>query len=81
MQANAVDCSTWFGTMGFVAIAAGNSGREHLALLERPVIVDLIKHLPVGVIESASEGRNNVGVPKIRRAAHGTGRRSRPPCA
>src|SRR6266478_5010678 len=62
LQAHAVACNTEFGGMGLVAIAAGHAGREHLALLERAVIVDLVEHLPVGMIETAGERRNRVRV-------------------
>ena len=48
--------------MRLVAIAAGDAGGEHLALLERAVIVDLVEHLPVGVIEPACERRDDVRV-------------------
>src|SRR6266851_3952680 len=48
--------------MRFVAVAAGHPGRKHLALFERAVVVDLVEHLPVGMIEPASEGRDHVGV-------------------
>ena len=50
MQANAIAWSTEFRGMGFMAIAAGDTGREHPALLERAIIVHLIAHLPVGMI-------------------------------
>src|SRR5260221_12965085 len=48
--------------MGFVAIAAGHAGREHLALLKRAIIVDLVKHLSVRVIKPANEERDGVSV-------------------
>ena len=38
-----------------VAIAAGDARCEHLALLERAVIVNLVLHLPVGVIKPTTE--------------------------
>src|SRR5262249_27401062 len=47
-----------------VAVAAGDAGREHLALLERAVIVDLVLHLAIGVIEPAREGRDQMRVRK-----------------
>ena len=48
--------------MRVVAIATGDARSEHLALLERAVIVDFIEHLPVGVIEPSAEHRDDVGV-------------------
>src|SRR5215471_264527 len=45
-----------------MTVAAGDTGREHLALFERAVIVDLVKHLPVSMIEPAPERRDNVRV-------------------
>src|SRR6266571_4862326 len=48
--------------MWFVAIAAGDTRRKHLALLERAVIIDLIEHLPVRMVEPASKGGNDVRV-------------------
>src|SRR5262245_14725870 len=46
--------------MGPVAIAAGNAGCEHFALLKRAVVVDLIEHLPVGLIKAPANRRNGV---------------------
>ena len=78
------------GAVRIVAVAAGHAGREHLALLERAVIVDLVEHLPVGVIEPAASGDDDAcrtaAAPapnprRTRRAARGKARRSRPPCA
>ena len=79
------------GAVRLVAIAAGDAGREHLALLERAVVVDLVEHLPVGMIEPAAERRDRVRVRQpparqpilgeLRRGGRGTARRSRPPCA
>ena len=48
--------------MGFVTIAASHSGCEHLALLERAVIVDLVEHLPVGMVKPADEGGDRVSI-------------------
>ena len=53
LQTGAVAGEAQLGAMRIVAIAAGDAGREHLALLERAVIVDLVEHLPVGMIETA----------------------------
>src|SRR5262245_7832573 len=44
----------------FVAIAAGHARREHLALLERAVVVDLVAHLPVGMVEPARQRRDDM---------------------
>ena len=52
LQADAVAGRAQLGAMRLVAIAAGDAGREHLALLERAVVVDLVEHLPVGMIEA-----------------------------
>src|SRR5262249_48299957 len=38
----------------------GNAGGEHLALLERAVVVDLVEHLPVGLIKAPANRRNGV---------------------
>jgi hypothetical protein len=61
-QADAVGSSTKLGAIRLVAIAAGDTSREHLALLERAVIVDLVEHLPVGMVEPAGERRDDMGV-------------------
>jgi len=45
-----------------VAIAAGHAGREHLALLERTVVIDLVAHLPVRFVETAGERRDGMRV-------------------
>ena len=62
LQADAVAGRAKFRAVRLVAIAAGDAGREHLALLERAVVVDLVAHLPVGIIEPAGERRDHVGV-------------------
>ena len=74
-----------------MAVAAGDAGGEHLALLERTVIVDLIEHLAVGVVEPCAQSARRGGCriasrpgsqsSETCRGGHGTGRRSRPPCA
>src|SRR5215211_5127975 len=64
LQADAVAGNAQLGAVRLVAIAAGDAGREHLALLERAVIVDLVAHLPVGVIEPAGKRRNDVRIGK-----------------
>jgi hypothetical protein len=50
--------------MRLMAVAAGDAGREHLALLERSIIIDLIEHLPVGVIEPVAQWRNDMSIRK-----------------
>ena len=42
-----------------VAIAAGDAGCEHPALLERPIVVDLVQHLAIGMIEPAGKWRDH----------------------
>ena len=60
--------SAQLGAVRLMAIAAGDAGREHLALLERAVVVDLVEHLPVGMIEPARKRRDRmrVGQPPAR---------------
>src|SRR6516165_7672649 len=53
LKADAVAGRAKFRGMRLVAVAASDAGREHLALLERAVIVDLVQHLAVGVIAAA----------------------------
>src|SRR5215472_14087031 len=62
LQADTVARRAKFGAVGLMAIAAGDAGREHLALLERAIIVDLIQHLPVGMVKATAERRDNMGV-------------------
>ena len=63
LQAHAVDgTGAQLGAVRVVAIAAGDTRREHLALLERSVVVDLVEHLPVGLIQPAGERRHLVRV-------------------
>src|ERR1700758_2581630 len=45
-----------------VAIAAGDTGSEHLALLERAVIIDLVKHLPIRMIERGDKRRDDMRI-------------------
>ena len=54
LQADAVARKPQLGAVRLVAVAAGDAGREHLALLERAVVVDLVEHLPVGMVEPAA---------------------------
>jgi hypothetical protein len=62
LKAQSVTLKPGLGTMGIVTIAAGHACREHPALLERAVIVDLIKHLAISVIEPARERRNGMSI-------------------
>ena len=64
LQANAVTGRAQLRAVRLVAIAAGDAGRKHPALLERAVIVDFVEHLPVGVIAPAGERRDPVRVGK-----------------
>jgi hypothetical protein len=50
LQADTLCWSTELGAVRLVTIAAGDAGREHLALLERTIVVDLVQHLAVGVV-------------------------------
>src|SRR5262245_36229392 len=50
--------------MRIVTITAGDARREHLALLERSVVIDFIEHLAVGLIESLAEKRHDMGIGK-----------------
>src|SRR6266487_2391568 len=58
LQARAVARDTQLAAVRLVTIAASYAGREHLALLERAVIVDLVEHLAIGLIESTAERRS-----------------------
>ena len=62
LQAHAVAGRAKLRRVRLVAIPAGDAGREHLALLERTVIVDFIAHLSVGIVESTREWRDDVRV-------------------
>ena len=61
LQADAVAGHFQLGAVRVVTVAAGDASGEHLALLERAVIIDLVLHLPVGVIEPARERRHRHG--------------------
>src|SRR5262245_29376053 len=52
LQAGVVGGSAKLAAVRLVAVAAGDADREHLALLERTVVIDLIQHLTVGVIKT-----------------------------
>ncbi len=64
LEADAVARQLQFRRMRIVAVGAGDALREHLALLERTVIVDLILHLPIGEIEPMRQRRDDMGVGK-----------------
>ena len=61
LQADVVPWQTQLCAMRLMAVAAGNTGREHFALLERSVVINLILHLPVGMIEPAPERCDDMG--------------------
>src|SRR5262245_38677155 len=73
LQAGAVAGSAELAAMRLVAIAAGHARREHLALLERAVVVDLVPHLPVGVVKTVAYRRDHmcVGQPSTRNPCFG----------
>jgi hypothetical protein len=62
LHADAIPGRAKFCGVRLVAIAAGDAGRKHLALLERAVIVDLVPHLAIGMIEAAGQRGDDVGV-------------------
>ncbi len=62
LQADAVTRRTKFCAVRLVTVAAGDAGREHPALLERAVVVDLVQHLAVGTVEPARDRRDDMGV-------------------
>src|SRR5262245_54755698 len=62
LQADAVRGCAKLAAVRLVAIAAGDTGGKHLALLERAVVVDLVQHLSIGVVEAAGERRDDMGV-------------------
>ena len=62
LQAGVVAGKPQLGAVRIVAIAAGDARGEHLALLERAVIIDFVALLAVGVIEPAGDRRNAVRV-------------------
>ena len=69
LQTDAVTRRTKLGGVRLVTVAAGDAGREHPALLERAVVVDLVQHLPVGTVEPARERRDGMRV-RERAARH-----------
>jgi hypothetical protein len=64
LQADLVARELQLGTVRIVTIAAGDAGRVHPALLERAVIIDLIEHLPVRLVESLCQRRDEMRVGK-----------------
>src|SRR3954447_5770147 len=62
LQADAVARKPQAGAVRLVAVAAGDARREHLALLERTVVENLVEHLPVGMVEPAGERRDPMRV-------------------
>src|SRR5262249_3234068 len=60
LQAGAVGRGAKLAAVRLVAVAAADTGREHLALLERAVVVDLVLHLPVSVIKALAYWRDHV---------------------
>src|SRR5215470_2033192 len=62
LHADAVARSAELAAVRLVTVAAGDASRKHLALLERAVVVDLVPHLPVGVIKALPYRRDHVRV-------------------
>src|SRR5215471_13836636 len=60
LPAHAVGGGSERRAVRLVAIAAGHAPREHLALLERAIIVDFVAHLSVGVIDPARQPRDDM---------------------
>src|SRR5262249_44569983 len=63
-EARVVTGVPYLATVRVVAIAAGHTGSEHLALLEGAVIVHLIAHLSVGMVEPTRQRRHDVRLGK-----------------
>ena len=57
LQTEVVALELELQAVGIVAVAAADIVVEHLALHERPVDVDLVEDLPVGVIQALVKGR------------------------
>ena len=55
LQADAIARHAKLGAMWVVTIAACHAGSKHPALLERCVVIDLIKHLSVGLEKPANQ--------------------------
>src|SRR5690349_16182826 len=62
LQAQIVAREARLGAVWLMAIAAGHARREHLTLLERAVVIDLVAHLAVRMIEPAGKSRDGVGI-------------------
>src|SRR4051812_15430909 len=62
LQADAVAREPQCGAVRLMAVAGGDARREHPALLERAVVIDLVEHLPIGVIEPAAKRRDPMRV-------------------
>ena len=62
LAANSVAGELQLSGMRIVAIRAGDACREHLALQERGVIIDLVTLLAVRIIKARSEGGGPEGV-------------------
>ncbi len=76
LQADRIALQNRLAAVRVVAVAAGDAGREHPALLEGSVVVDLAQHLAVGLIEAPVQRRHDMrlrqpaaGLPVLRRAA------------
>ena len=55
LLADAVTRGAKLAAVRLMAVAAGDAGCEHLALLERAVVVDLVAHLSVRLVETPGE--------------------------
>ena len=64
MQTYAITGSAKLRAMRLVAITTGHASGKHLALLEDAIIVNLIAHLPIGIVQAAGERTNDMGVRK-----------------
>jgi hypothetical protein len=54
-EADSITRKPQLGAVWVVAIATGDARGEHLALLERAVIIDLVEHLTVGRIKPSAK--------------------------
>jgi hypothetical protein len=62
LQACVVAGKPQLAAVRIVAIAARDARCEHLALLERAVIIDLVARLAVGLVEPTGDRRNHMRV-------------------
>src|SRR5262245_32235009 len=60
LQAGVIAGRAKLGAVWFMAITAGHAGGEHFALFERAIVVDLVQHLPIGLVETPRNGGNGV---------------------